>query len=457
MKKGSIYQGRVECVHFPNKGYVIVESTDADNGKRVVVKNVIPGQKIEFMLLKKRKEYVGRLIKVLEKSSIETIAECKNFGICGGCIYQSVAYEEQLRIKEKQVKNMLDSVISYDYEFQGIFSSPAVEAYRNKMEYSFGDEVKDGELALGLHKRNSAYDIVTADNCKLVHNDFNIILTTILNYFKEKEIPFLHKATHKGYLRHLLIRRAVRTRQILVDIVTTTQMQCNMSELGEILKNLPLSGEIVGFLHTYNDTLGDVVNNEQTEIIYGRDFIEEELLGLKFKISIFSFFQTNSLGAEKLYEKAREYVGITKDKIVFDLYSGTGTIAQILAPFAKKVVGVEIVEEAVAAAKLSARLNGLDNCEFIADDVLKALDNISYKPDLIVLDPPRDGIHPKALEKIISYGVQHIVYISCKPTSLVRDLQVLHNGGYRVEKGCCVDMFPNTGHVETVVSLTHAK
>ena len=185
-------------------------------------------------------------------------------------------------------------------------------------------------------------------------------------------------------------------------------------------------------------------------------YIEEELLGLTFKITAFSFFQTNSLGAEVLYSKAREYVGTTKDKVVFDLYSGTGTIAQILAPVAKKVIGVEIVEEAVAAAAENAERNGLDNCEFIAD-VLKALDNITDHPDFIMLDPPRDGIHPKALEKIIDYGVDSMVYISCKPTSLARDLAVLQQRGYKVVKSCCVDMFPNTVHVETVVKLSLKK
>ena len=180
----------------------------------------------------------------------------------------------------------------------------------------------------------------------------------------------------------------------------------------------------------------------------------ESILGLEFKISVFSFFQTNSLGAEVLYEKARSYVGTTKDKVVFDLYSGTGTIAQMLAKVAKKVIGVEIIEEAVEAAKVNAGLNGLDNCEFIAGDVLKVIDDIEEKPDLIVLDPPRDGIHPKALDKIIAYGVDKLVYISCKPTSLARDLEILQTKGYKVEKVCAVDMFPHTVHVETVILLS---
>jgi 23S rRNA (uracil1939-C5)-methyltransferase len=301
------------------------------------------------------------------------------------------------------------------------------------------------------------YDIVTVTGCKIVDNDYRKILKCVYDYALEKNLTYYHKMKHEGYLRHLLVRKAVKTGQILVDIVTTTINDIPMDELADRLKALSLDGEITGFLHTYNDSVADAVINQKTEIVFGRDYIEEELLGLKFKITTFSFFQTNSLGAEVLYSKARDYVGTTKDKVIFDLYSGTGTIAQMLAPVAKKVIGVEIIPEAVEAARINAGINGLDNCEFIADDVLNALDNIKDKPDFIVLDPPRDGINPKALKKIIDYGVESMVYISCKPTSLARDLVMLQESGYEVKKGCCVDMFPNTGHVETVVKLSLKK
>ena len=217
---------------------------------------------------------------------------------------------------------------------------------------------------------------------------------------------------------------------------------------------LPMEGKVVGFLHIINDSLADVVKSDETKVLYGQDYFYEELLGLKFKITPFSFFQTNSLGAEVLYSTAREFVGETKDRTIFDLYSGTGTIAQILAPVAKEVIGVEIVEEAVTAAKENAEANGLTNCSFLAGDVLKVIDEIEEKPDFIVLDPPREGIHPKALPKIVDlYRCEKMLYISCKPTSLARDLIEFAKYGYRVEKVCCVDMFPGTVHVETVVLL----
>lgn len=456
MKKGEIYTGTVERVEFPNKGIVPVE----EDGKvsRVVVKNTIPGQKISFMINKKRKDKCeARMVEILEKSPIETVEACKHFGECGGCVYQTVNYEDQLRIKSDQVKKMLDEVIKEEFEFEAIKGSPKTEEYRNKMEFSFGDTEKDGPLALGMHKRNSTYDIVTVESCRIVDNDYRTILTCVYDYFKDAGIPFCHKMTHEGYLRHLLVRKAVYTGEILVDLVTTTQMEVDLTSLADKLKALEsdkmLEGRIVGFLHTYNDSLADVIRNDRTEIIFGQDFFYEKLLGLSFKITPFSFFQTNSLGAEVLYEKAREYVGSTADKVVFDLYSGTGTIAQLLAPVAKKVVGVEIIEEAVESAKINASLNGLENCEFIAGDVLKVIGDLTDKPDLIVLDPPRDGIHPKALDMIINFGVDRLVYISCKPSSLARDLVTLQEKGYKVEKVCCVDMFPNTGHVESLVAL----
>lgn len=460
MKKGGIYTGYVESVDFPNKGNVIVKTEEDGQTieEKAVVKNSIPGQTVKFMVNKKKHgKCEGRLLEVVCQADTETNERCEHFGKCGGCVYQTVKYEEQLKMKENAVKKLLAPVINTEYEWEGIIGSPVSSEYRNKMEFSFGDEVKDGPIALGLHKRNSMYDIVTVTGCKIVDNDYRKILKCVYDYALEKNLTYYHKMKHEGYLRHLLVRKAVKTGQILVDIVTTTVNDIPMDELADRLKALSLDGEITGFLHTYNDSVADAVINEKTDIVFGRDYIEEELLGLKFKITTFSFFQTNSLGAEVLYSKARDYVGTTKDKVIFDLYSGTGTIAQILAPVAKKIIGVEIIPEAVNAAKINAGINGLDNCEFIADDVLNALDNIKDKPDFIVLDPPRDGINPKALKKIIDFGVDSMVYISCKPTSLARDLVMLQESGYEVKKGCCIDMFPSTGHVETVVLLSQQK
>ena len=463
MKKGEIYEGVIEKVEFPNKGFVYVD------GQKVIVKNGIPGQRIRFMINKKRSGRAeGRLLEVLEKSPLETREPvCSIFPACGGCMYQTMAYEDQLHMKEEQVRSLLDGAVNEwkknsgkdlpSYKWEGIHGSPIEFRYRNKMEFSFGDEYKDGPLSLGLHKKGSTYDVLTAGDCKLVHEDMTKILLCVWEYFRSRGASYYKKMQHTGFLRHLLLRRGVTTGEILVHLVTTTQEQWDMEPLVQELLSLPLEGKIVGIMHILNDSLSDVVQSDETHILYGRDYFYETLLGLQFKVSTFSFFQPNSLAAEVLYSVVRDYIGDTKGQEVFDLYSGTGTIAQLAAAVAKEVIGVEIVEEAVEAAKENAERNGLTNCRFIAGDVLKVLDELLEKPDTIILDPPRDGIHPKALPKILAYGVENIVYISCKATSLARDLPAFLEAGYQLERACCVDQFCETVHVETVVLLSHKK
>ena len=473
MKKGQIRTGVVRNVKFPNRAMVVLEPLEgaADGEEICEVKGALPGQKVSVVVTKVRKgKGEGRLKEILEKSPIETVGVenggCPHFNICGGCSYISMPYEESLKIKENQVRELLEPVLSKQQsvcQIEPIRQSPVYYGYRNKMEFTFGDEVKDGPLALGMHKKGSFYDIVTVDGCRLVDDDYSAILRETLYYFEEKKTPFYHRYTHEGYLRHLLVRRASRTGEILAALVTTTQQEVDLESWKERLLSLPLNGKFAGILHITNDSMSDAVKCDSSEILYGRDYFYEELLGLKFRISTFSFFQTNTCGAEVLYETAREYVGsLVKeegkpDSIVYDLYSGTGTIAQLMAPVAKKVIGVEIVEEAVVAARENAKQNGLENCEFIAGDVLKVLDEIEEKPDFIILDPPRDGVHPKALSRIIGYGVEKLVYISCKPTSLARDLEIFIANGYEVQRCVPVDQFPWTTGIETVVLLSHKK
>ena len=512
MKKKQILTGVVERVDFPNRAVVKAQVPQPDESvatEYAVVKGALPGQTVEFSVKKVRKNKCeGRLRSVLKKGQLEAReAKCPNFGTCGGCNYQEIPYEQQLALKKEQVLRLIDAVYEGDgYQYDGILSvrkdgQYREWGYRNKMEFSFGDAVKDGPLTLGLHKKGSFHDIVDAEGCQIVHPDYSAVLACVREYAKENNIPYYHKRDHQGVLRHLLVRRAEVSGDMLVALVTSTQQEIDYSELVSRLLALPLEGQITGILQICNDSLGDVVQSDETKILYGKDWFEEKVLGLTFKISPFSFFQTNTSGAEVLYRRAREYVlgeinignaGETSngnmaentpgeentpggdvlnrktsdgnatethavdlhDKVVFDLYSGTGTIAQLIAPVARKVIGVEIVEEAVEAAKENAALNGLDNCEFIAGDVLKVIDDIEEKPDYIILDPPRDGIHPKALQKIIDYGVKNIVYISCKPTSFARDLAVFQERGYELKRVSNVDLFPETVHVETVVKLS---
>ncbi len=463
MKKKDILQGIVKKVEFPNKG--IVETSEG----KVVVKGVLPDQKVSVIVQKVRKDRAeGKLLEVIEEAKDAHESPCIHFGKCGGCSYLTMPYVKELGLKEQQVKTLIKPAMDRQdakFTWEGIKTSPVKFAYRNKMEFTFGDEVMGGPLCLGMHKRGSFYDIVSVSGCRIVDDDYKTILSATLDFFspmyERKEITFYHRMKQTGYLRHLLVRKAVRTGDILIDLITTTQEEHDLTPYKDMLLSLDLSGRITGILHTRNDALADAVIDEGTEILYGQDYFYEYLLGLKFRITPFSFFQTNSLSAEVLYQTVRGYIKslydqkkIKQDEIIYDLYSGTGTIAQLLAPVANKVIGVEIVEEAVEAARENAQLNRLENCEFIAGDVLKVLDEIEDKPDLIILDPPRDGINPRALQKIIGYGVKYMIYVSCKPTSLARDLEMLQENGYVMTRGVAVDQFPWTNHVETVVLLT---
>lgn len=498
MRKGEIYQATIENYDFPNKGSFTMDD------RKVTIKGALKGQKVEFMVTKRKSGMAeGRLLQVLEKSPMEDVTpDCPYFGVCGGCAYQTMSYENQLKLKEEMVKKLLTPVVNSSFKempgyenktiedvWEGILGSPDHAGYRNKMEFTFGDESKGGPLALGLHKKGNFYDILNVSGCKIIKDEWSKILDYSLEYFKETNVPFYHRMRHEGILRNLVIRQSKATGEFLINLVAATQWDkygyakvdgMDMSELStkdfdfakiDVLKGYAeglvklaeasdFNATIAGILYTENDTLGDVVQSDRTVCLYGQDYITEEVMGLKFKISPFSFFQTNTKGCEVLYTKAREYIMSmesmdgTEGKVVFDLYSGTGTIAQMMSPAAGKVIGIEIVEEAVEAAKENAKLNGLSNCEFIAGDVLKAIDLVEDKPDVIILDPPRDGINPKALDKILNFGVKEMVYISCKPTSLARDLVAITNRGYRVVKACVIDQFPRTTHAETVVLLS---
>ena len=466
MKKNEFYEGMVTSLKFPNKGIVYVEDEDA----YVQVKNTLPGQRVRFQLKKvKKKRPEGNLTEVLVPSEIEkAVPPCPHFSECGGCAYQTLPYEEQKKLKLNQVKALLDAVYP-DFPLDECVESPRIWEYRNKMEFSFGDEVKDGPLTLGLHKRGSFYDIVSVPDCQIIDEDLRKVLKTTQDFFRNaklggKSIDFYHKMRHEGVLRHLLVRKGLKTGEMLICLVTSSQGGIDSAEGKQLLEKykdtllaLETTGTFAGILHMTNDSLSDVVKADAVDILYGKDYFYDELLGLRFRITPFSFFQTNSAGAEKLYSLAREYIGDLTGKKVYDLYSGTGTIAQVLAPVAKEVTGVEIVEEAVYAAAENAKENQLDNCTFLAGDVLTVLDELTEAPDAIVLDPPREGIHPKAIRKILDYGLSSFVYISCKPTSLARDLEVFLEYGYQPVRAKCVDMFPWTRGIETVVLLSQLR
>ncbi len=379
---------------------------------------------------------------------------CKAKDICGGCTSQGILYEKQLEIKEKQVLDLIEAKKLHIDKIEEIEPAPEIFGYRNKMEYTFGDLEKDGELTLGMHKKRHFMSIVTVDECMLVHDDFNKILRAVLNWAKENGYTKYHKKTHKGLLRHLVIRRGIKSNQILVNIITTSEDGFDEKGFVNLIKRLSLEHKIAGILRTINDELADAVKCNELRVLFGKPSYDEEISGLKFKVAAFSFFQTNVLAAERLYKEAIALIDNLDEKTVFDLFCGTGTITQIASQKAKKAVGIEIVAEAIETAKESAYVNGLsDKCEFIAGDVFDVMENISEKPDVIIADPPRMGIAPKALDKIISYSAEQIVYISCNPKTLIENLYYLQYNGYDVKYLKPFDNFPNTKHTECIALL----
>ncbi|MBC2581591.1 23S rRNA (uracil(1939)-C(5))-methyltransferase RlmD [Clostridium sp. DJ247] len=448
MKKGNEYEFYIEKTQFPGTGVAMYD------GIETLIKGAVPGQKVKARVTKKKKDYAeARMLEVLENVEHAVPASCKHFGYCGGCGTQFLPYDKQLELKEHQVLELLNKGDINNFEFLGIDKSPEEFEYRNKMEFSFGDFEKGGELTLGMHIKGKSFGIINVEECQIVDKDFRVVLDTVVNYFRTKNVSYYKIMKREGYLRNLVIRKGKNTGEILINIVTTSQLEFSFEELTEILVNLDYSGELKGILHTINDSYSDVVQADSVKILFGREYIMEEILGLKFKIYPESFFQTNSKGAEVLYSIVKDFLGDASSKVIFDLYCGTGTIGQIVAKDAKKVLGIELIEEAVKSANENAKINGLTNCSFIAGDVAEVIKNIKDKPDIIILDPPRPGVHPTALEYVTKFNAPSIIYVSCNPKTLVTDLKILQKSGYSVEKIKLMDMFPHTPHVECVVRL----
>jgi 23S rRNA (uracil1939-C5)-methyltransferase len=449
MRKGSTVQVKIEKTEFPSVGIGTLEN------KKIYVKGAFPGQIVSGRVKKKKEDYAElKLLSVDEKADYEIDPPCKYFGVCGGCTSQNLTYEKQLELLSDEVKELFENGNVSTGEYLGVVGSKEQWEYRNKMEFTFGDFEKGGELTLGMHMKGKSFGIVTVDECHIVDEDFRTVIRETVNYFKDKNLPYYRVMKRQGYLRHLVIRKAINTGELMVNLVTTTQEDFDLTEYVELLKSQSYKGKLTSVLHTENNSFSDAVIPEKVNLLYGQDHITEELLGLKFKISPFSFFQTNTKGAESLYSIVRDFMGDADNKVVFDLYCGTGTIGQITAGKAKKVVGIELIEEAVEAAKENAKLNNLDNCEFIAGDVGEIIKTVKDKPDIIILDPPRSGVHPKALEYLIKFNAKEIIYVSCNPKTLVENLVVLEKAGYKTVQTTVKDMFPNTPHAETVVKLT---
>ncbi len=440
---------KIEDSIYPATGIAYYE------GEEIRIKHALPGQKVKVGVGKKKQAgyHKGRLLEVVEHSPDEKEAECEHYQLCGGCNQQSLDYQKQFEKKQAELKKLFAEQGIKDYNLTQFEPSPDVFEYRNNMEFSFGDLKPGGKLQLGMHQRGRQYDVVSVDTCQLVDQDFRQILKTILEHFRNLDYKKYHIKRREGYLRHLVVRKGINTGEILVNLVTTSQREHDFTELANKLTELDYHGELLGFLQTINDDYSDAVQADELRVHYGRDYFYEQLLDYKFKVKPFSFFQTNTKGAEVLYQMVKDLLSGVKDKVVYDLYCGTGSVGLITARDAKKIYGLEVVKEAVEMARENAKLNGIDNCEFIAGDVLETIDELEEKPDVILIDPPRPGVHPKALKKIIATGAQEIIYVSCNPKTLARDLKELRANEYQIAEMKAIDMFPHTPHVESCLKL----
>lgn len=452
MKGKKVIDIKVEEMEYPNF------SIGDYDGAKVQFKGGLLGQTCKVKITRNRStKKKAKFLELIDHSYLENAKEyCPNADICGGCAYQRLPYETELMLKLDMIKKLIEKEnISVGSDIS-INRSPITKGYRNKMEYTFGDSEKGGPLVLGLHKQGRFYEIVDTVNCNIVNQDFEAVRQFVQGYFREKHADFYHRTRREGLLRHLLVRKAMKTGELMVVLVTTSD-----EAFDEIKKDLFVQallktetiGKIMSVYHVTNDSLADAVIPEKVDLLYGRDYIEEEMMGLKFRISPFSFFQPNVFAAEKLYQKAYEFADINENSKVLDLYSGTGTITQVMARKCKKATGIEIVEEAVEKAYENAKINQLENIDFICGDVLKEIENINGEYDTVVLDPPREGINPKAIDKIIDINPEKFVYISCNPKTQVRDIKVFEDRGYSVKKYQVFDQFVNSRHVEAIALL----
>lgn len=454
MRKNKLSEVNISQVKYPN----ISIGKDRE-GNLLEFKGGVLGQTCKVKITRNRTDKKkGKFIELIENSPLENSRNyCPNADICGGCAYQKLPYETELMLKQDMIKNLLrENNIPYDGDIP-INMSPIIKGFRNKMEYTFGDSHKGGKLILGLHRQNRFYEIVDTIDCNVIDNDFNIIRSSVQKYFREKNTRFYHKTAKEGLLRHFVIRKAHRTGEIMAILVTTSDESFDLMRkklFVNFLNDLKLEGKIVSIYHVTNDSLADAVIPEKIDLLFGKDHITEEMMGLKFNISPFSFFQPNVFAAEKLYQKAFEFGEINRKTNVLDLYSGTGTITQVMASLANKATGIEIVEEAVEKANENAKINDIDNIEFLCGDVLEEIEKIKGDYDLVVLDPPRAGIAPEALRKILKINPDKFVYISCNPKSQVENLKDFIEYGYKVEKYEIFDQFPNSRQVESVVLMS---
>ena len=478
VKKGEIVELEIEKYAFEgrgvakvDKGSIVPESIDESKNKYVVfVDGSYPGDVVKASLTKIKKSYAKASIEeIIKPSELRINARCKFFGTCGGCKQQDLDYTTQTKFKQQQIEEIFEKMSGFkDFIIEEIIPSEKVFFYRNKMEFSFAEKrwltneeiISEKEIekdfALGLHIPRVFDKVLDIDECFLQSEESNKILNFSRNFFKERNVSIYSTKTHEGFLRNLVVKQSRHSDDLMVNLVTS-------SENGELLQNykemlLSEIPQITTIVNNINLKKASVATGDYEKLLYGSGFIYDVIGKYKFRISANSFFQTNTLQAEKLYQTALNFAEMNGDEIVYDLYSGAGTISIFVSNYCKEVYAFESVESAISDAEENAKLNNINNVHFITSDLYKSFlpfveEKKLSKPHLIILDPPRNGMHKNAVNDVINLKPKKIVYISCKPTTQVRDIKLFTEAGYKLIKIKPVDMFPHTYHIENVALL----
>ena len=448
VRKGEELELHVDSLAYGGSG------VSRHDGFVVFVRGGVPGDDVRARVTKVKRGFAeGVVTEVVRASSTRVDAPCPHFGVCGGCRFQDLAYDVQVAEKERQVRDALVRIGRFDDPpLEPIVPAASQYGYRNKLEYSFTSTPEGVDL--GFHRAGRWDEVIGIDVCLLTTDVGNAIRLAVRDWAREEGLEPYDQEAGTGYLRHLVVREGRNTGQALVVLVTAPGERFEAGYLVDVLRRLP---EVRSIHWAINDTPAEQTNLP-TKLLWGEEAIEEEILGLRFRVRPSAFLQTNTEMAERLYELAREYAALTGTENVYDLYCGTGTIGLALAGRAASVWGLEISEEAVACAIENAELNGIPNASFFAGNVGQTVEELreeAGEPDVVIVDPPRAGLAGKALRRTGALGAARIVYVSCNPTTLASDLQVLRDEyGYQLERCRPVDMFPHTPHVESVSTLS---
>ncbi|MBR5678937.1 MAG: 23S rRNA (uracil(1939)-C(5))-methyltransferase RlmD [Paludibacteraceae bacterium] len=474
-----------ECSVGKKKNLPIIENVEitgvAAEGKALVriddvvtfVPNCVPGDVVDLQVTKKKHSFMeAKVLRVVQPSAVRCEAKCKHFGVCGGCKWQILPYEEQLRYKQQQVVDNLTRIGKVELpEISPILGSKHIYEYRNKLEFTFADrkwfpweviekagglDKIDSTYGLGFHIPNAFDKVLDIEECHLMPDINNRIRNSIRNYAREHELTFYNEHSHTGLLRTLILRTNHKGELMLI-VVFGEKVESQKSKVERLLEYLHMEfPEIISLLYVENLKFNDTIGDQDVQVYFGQDHIMEQMEDLQFKVGPKSFYQTNTEQAYELYKVAREFAELSGDELVYDLYTGTGTIANFVAHQARQVIGIEYVPEAIEDAKVNSAINGINNTLFFAGDMKDILndDFVEHygRPDVIITDPPRAGMHEDVVNVILNAAPKRIVYVSCNPATQARDLALL-DAKYRVTKVQPVDMFPHTQHVENVVQL----